>query len=140
MDNSRIEPFGLVLGAKTLVSTIHSCHYFIPTDDVLMLPNLVIYRNWEAELSDFVKRNLQVETTFIDIGSNFGYFAVLAKQCRGAAEFSNIIAFEPNPKMFDLLQENMQLLHLQKVGQETQARTNNHYLVPKNMIHTRLKS
>lgn len=109
MDNNRLEPFGLVLGSKTLVSTIHSCHYFIPTDDVLMLPNLVIYRNWEAELSDFVKRNLQVETTFIDIGSNFGYFAVLAKQCRGAAEFSNVIAFEPNPKMFDLLQENMRI-------------------------------
>jgi hypothetical protein len=48
-----VGPFGLATGDnRLLVQTIHGVKYFVPSDDLLITPNLVIYRNWESNVSN----------------------------------------------------------------------------------------
>lgn len=105
---SLIGPFGLNLGSHTLVHTIHETHYLVPSSDVLMLPNLVIYRNWEAHLSNLLYKILRGSSTFIDIGANFGYFTCLAKRIIGSGG-GRVYAIEPNPELAQLIQTNVSI-------------------------------
>ncbi len=51
-------------------------------------------------------RDLDHESQFIDIGSNQGLFALVAA---GQPLYKRIIAFEPNPELFAILIQNIQL-------------------------------
>jgi FkbM family methyltransferase len=60
-------------------------------------------RGWvyESETTRFISRWLRPGDTFIDIGANVGFFAVLAASIVGPS--GRVHAFEPNPVAHDLL-------------------------------------
>src|ERR1700759_5244650 len=99
-----IGPFGLSFpNEEILVQTLHGTKYFIDANDLVMTPQLVVYRQWESDLSAFFIRSLTPDTSFVDIGANFGYFTCLAGSRIGTTGRGRVIAVEPNPHMYRLL-------------------------------------
>ena len=92
-----------------LVQTIHGVKYFIDPNDFIMGPQMLVYRQWEADLSKFVLASVDKDSIFVDIGANFGYFTCLAGSKIGQAGSGQVISVEPNPKMYDLLLRNIQI-------------------------------
>lgn len=57
----------------------------------------------EQSMIDLMIPNFGDDTVFMDIGANIGVFSVIAaKRCR------QVYAFEANPKIFDILKENVE--------------------------------
>ncbi len=74
----------------------------------IILPDTVAvalerYGLHEADLTEYLLLNLKKNDVFIDVGAHYGYFSLLARALiRGGA----IYAFEPTPKVFELLKQN----------------------------------
>jgi len=66
----------------------------------------------EAEL-EFIRRYLKKGDIFVDIGANIGFFSMNAAMCIGDA--GKVISFEPTPKTFIRLQENVKLNNLRNL-------------------------
>jgi FkbM family methyltransferase len=69
--------------------------------------SVIRYGFWEENTSKLVYQTLHPGMTFVDVGANFGYYTLLA-----ATKLDNkgrIIAFEPDPKNFEILQKNVKL-------------------------------
>lgn len=64
------------------------------------------YGEYEKSLGTVLKKLLQPDSTFIDIGANIGYFSLLAAK---TAPKSKIAAFEPVSYLFDALENNISL-------------------------------
>jgi FkbM family methyltransferase len=62
---------------------------------------------WEPELSAFIAARLAPGDCFLDVGANIGYFSVLA--ARRVGETGSVIAVEPSPTVFPLLEESARL-------------------------------
>ncbi len=105
-----VGPFGVPFpDGSMLVHTVFGVKYFIdPTDDV-MAPQMVVYRQWESDLSRFMCNSIDRNTVFVDIGANFGYFSCLVASRIGRGGSGRVIAVEPNPKMLALLNRNIQV-------------------------------
>src|SRR5262249_19778414 len=99
-----VGPFGLPWPDDTvLVQRLHAVKYFIDGNDLVMAPHLVIYRQWESDLTDFFLQLVTPQTIFVDVGANFGYFACLLASRIGCVSSGRVIAIEANPKMVELL-------------------------------------
>lgn len=105
-----VGPFGTQFpDGSMLVQTIHGLKYFIDPNDEIMAPQLVVYRQWEADLSAYIANSMKPESIFLDIGANFGYFTCLAASRIGTQGCGSVIAIEPNPQMQILLQKNLKV-------------------------------
>ena len=70
---SLVGPFGLTLpDGSLLVQSLYGNKYLIDPLDLIISPNLVIYRQWEPDLSALVLGEVKPDTVFIDVGANFG--------------------------------------------------------------------
>jgi FkbM family methyltransferase len=73
------------------------------------LTRAVIRRGiWERELTEVFVKFVRPGALIIDAGANFGHFALVASHLAGRDAL--ILAFEPDPNTFELLQENVALL------------------------------
>jgi FkbM family methyltransferase len=100
-------PFGVQLNnEEILVQTIYGNKYIIDSSDLIMAPQLITYRQWESDLSSLLFNSVNKDTKFIDIGANFGYFTCLAASKIGPTGSGKVYSFEPNPKLFKLLEKN----------------------------------
>jgi FkbM family methyltransferase len=107
---SLVGPFGALFPDGTmLVQTIHGLKYFIDPSDEIMAPQLVVYRQWEPDLSSFILNSVTSDTVFVDIGANFGYFTCLAASKIGTQGAGKVISIEPNPAMQRLLRKNTRI-------------------------------
>lgn len=105
-----VGPFGVPFpNDEILVQSLHNTKYFIDANDLIMTPQLVVYRQWESDLSAFFIRSVSPDTVFVDVGANFGYFTCLAGSRIGTSGSGRVIAIEPNPRMFDLLTRNIRI-------------------------------
>lgn len=89
-----------------LTQTIHGLKYFLDPDDLITTPQMVIYRQWEADISQMFRSLCRPDSVVVDIGANFGYFSVLAANLIGTGGGGQVIAFEPNPSLCTLLRRN----------------------------------
>lgn len=64
---------------------------------------------WEPYETALVLAALQPGNVFVDVGANIGYYPVIAAGRVGSA--GAVLAFEPDPDNFRLLQQNLQLNH-----------------------------
>lgn len=78
---------------------------WLHADDVLMTPVLVQHGFWEPELGALMERYLKPGQTFVDIGANIGYFAVLAGRLVGPDGW--IVAVEPDSDNLVTLTANL---------------------------------
>jgi FkbM family methyltransferase len=103
-----VGPFAVPIGQDhLLVQTIHQVKYIIPARDMVMTPQLVVYRQWEAALSALLPRLCPPGSVFVDVGANFGYFTCLLAAKLGRTPGSRVIAIEPNPGLVQLLRTNI---------------------------------
>lgn len=89
-----------------LTQTIHGIKYFIDPHDLIIAPQMVVYRQWEADISHLFRSLCRPDSVVVDVGANFGYFSVLAANLIGTGGGGQVIAVEPNPKLCDLLRRN----------------------------------
>lgn len=89
-----------------LTQTIHGLKYFVDPNDLIIAPQMVVYRQWEADISQLFRSLCRPESVVVDIGANFGYFSVLAANLIGSRGSGQVIAFEPNPALCQLLRRN----------------------------------
>jgi FkbM family methyltransferase len=92
-----------------LTQTIHGLKYFVDPDDLVIAPQMIVYRQWEADLSDLFRRLCKPDTILVDVGANFGYFTVLGANLIGNSGSGQVIAYEPNPKLAALVRRNMEI-------------------------------
>ncbi len=103
-------PFGVPVGNdRVLVQTRFGIKYFVEATDLVMTPQLIIYREWEGDLSRLLLSSVKSDTVFVDVGANFGYFTCLVGSAIGAGKPGRVLAFEPNPAMFALLTDNIEV-------------------------------
>jgi len=107
---SLVGPFATSFPDGTmLVQTLYGTKYFIDPSDEVMAPQLVVYRQWEADLSQFMINSVTPDTVFMDVGANFGYFTCLVASRIGCSGRGAVIAVEPNPRMVTLLERNIRI-------------------------------
>jgi FkbM family methyltransferase len=102
-----VGPFGVRLADdQLLVQTLYGTKYLVDPHDLIMTPQMVVYRQWEADLSRFFMRRVRPDLQFVDIGANFGYFTCLVGAGIGGSGSGKVWAIEPNPKLLKLLRAN----------------------------------
>lgn len=107
---SLVGPFGVAFpDGNLLTQTIHGLKYFVDPDDLIITPQMIVYRQWEADLSQLFYQLCNADTVFVDVGANFGYFTVLAANIIGQSGEGRVFAFEPNPKLATLLRRNIEI-------------------------------
>ncbi len=105
-----VGPFGVVYPDGTvLVQTIYGTKYFIKSSDTVMAPQLIIYRQWEADLSKFFLSVTTRDTVFVDVGANIGYFTCLVASRIGRAGTGKVVAIEANPRVYSILKRNISI-------------------------------
>jgi FkbM family methyltransferase len=77
--------------------------------DIQLTPQLIERRVWEPALTAFYSQNIALGMKYLEIGSNIGYFTVLASFLVGHT--GRVHAFEPDPTAFSLLRINCRLNH-----------------------------
>lgn len=103
-----VGPFGVALPGDTLlIQTIWGIKLVVDALDQVMTPNLVVYRQWEAELSSLMAGYATPDTVFVDVGANVGYFTCLVASRIGSSGSGRAIAVEPNPHCVSLLRRNL---------------------------------
>ena len=60
---------------------------------------------WEPRTTQFIKDHLKEGQTFVDVGSQAGYFTLLASKIVG--DSGKVISFEPSESNFEVLKENI---------------------------------
>lgn len=102
-----VGPFAVPMpDGHMLVQTLHGIKYLIDPRDLIMAPQLIVYRQWEPDLTSYFCSQLHSNTVFVDVGANFGYFTCLAGAKIGNSGAGKVIAIEPNPALFKLLKAN----------------------------------
>ena len=105
---SLVGPMGVPMpGGEMLVQTLFGIKYLIDPNDLVMAPNLIVYRQWEPDISTYFWQNFTADTVFVDIGANFGYFTCLGAARIGTAGKGQVFAVEPNPSCLKLLERNL---------------------------------
>jgi FkbM family methyltransferase len=65
------------------------------------------YGSWEPELIELVSKTVKSGFTVVDVGAHIGYYSLLFSRLVGPQ--GHVIAFEPVPKNFEFLSENLKL-------------------------------
>jgi FkbM family methyltransferase len=68
---------------------------------------------YEPQESAFVRSVLKPGMSFVDMGSNWGFFALMAAYLTGPA--GRVVALEPDPRVFRKLKSNVERNRLQQV-------------------------
>jgi len=107
---SLVGPFAVTFpNGSMLTQTLHGVKFFIDPEDMVIAPQMVVYRQWEADLSNLFIQLCNPDTVIVDVGANFGYFTILAASRIGLGGSGKVYSFEPNPKMAKLVRLNMEV-------------------------------
>jgi FkbM family methyltransferase len=105
---SLVGPFGVPYPDGTvLVQTLYGTKYFLEIADMVMAPQMIVYRQWEMDLSNFFLAITNPDSVFIDVGANIGYFTCLVGTKIGRSGTGKVFAVEANPKVYDILTRNI---------------------------------
>jgi FkbM family methyltransferase len=77
---------------------------FVRPNDSLISAEIARDRRYESHVSTVLESLLQSGDTFIDVGANIGYFALMAASIVGPR--GRVIAFEPNADNYEMLRES----------------------------------
>ncbi|HVK18491.1 MAG TPA: FkbM family methyltransferase [Fimbriiglobus sp.] len=80
--------------------------YELDPDDRMITTAILQGGCWEPAETALIRDTLKPGDTFIDVGANFGFYTVLAARLVGPT--GRVIAFEPDPRSFELLRRNVE--------------------------------
>jgi FkbM family methyltransferase len=93
------------LGDRVLVGCRHlNLSYLMRADDLLLLPQFLADGDYERATTEYLKRTVPVDGVAVDVGANFGYYTCLLARL---AWQGKVLAFEPDPEVFELLRDNI---------------------------------
>jgi FkbM family methyltransferase len=93
------------VGDNTLICyTRYGFYIYLEARDVSLTPHILRSGVWEEPICRFIRGNLGQGGTFVDIGANNGFHALLA--ARHAGPSATVIAFEPQARMCQLLERS----------------------------------
>jgi FkbM family methyltransferase len=72
-----------------------------------------VYDSWEPEVTQAIDKTVRKGMTVVDIGAQSGFYTLLLSKRVGPA--GKVIAFEPLPANFRMLEENMRLNNVENV-------------------------
>ena len=90
---------------KTSVNSVPFFFYFDYLSDVKLA-----FGNYNLREIDFIKKNMNDGSVFVDIGSNIGFYTMNIAYIFPKINFFKIISIEPNPIMIERQIENIELL------------------------------
>jgi FkbM family methyltransferase len=97
---------GVYFGKGVLMTKIWSGHMFmVDTDDMIVGPHLVNIGMNEPHNTRILVSLIKPGDVFVDVGANVGYFSVLGAW--RAYPGGQVWSFEPNPKVFPILSDNL---------------------------------
>lgn len=82
-------------------------HLLIPSSDLSIAPELAIHGGFDEDFAAFLATYLREGMTCVDVGANYGVFAIQMATLVGETGF--VHAFEPNPIVADYLTRNLRL-------------------------------
>ncbi len=102
-------------------TVITSDHFRLRIDlrDRVIAGNLFLCRTWEPELVALFRLLDLSGGVCIDVGANLGWDTLVLSECVGPA--GRVFAFEPNPRDYRLLLENLRLNNITNVVAERSA-------------------
>lgn len=100
-----VAPFFLYADHNFVTTTIFGVEVAGNTKDFIQR-HLFYFGVWEPNLTEFLRKRLCVGDTFVDVGANIGYFALLASRLVGTE--GKVIAIEASPSIFARLLDNLQ--------------------------------
>jgi len=102
-----------------LTTTRWGAKIYVDSRDTSLAPHIMIEGLWEPWVSDAMAKVLTENkgATFIDVGANVGWYTLLACS-RGAGR---VFAFEPNPRMCELLKKTIAVNGLRDQVRLTEA-------------------
>lgn len=81
--------------------------FFVDAADFAMTPHLLLDGYWEYWVTEFLCRNLGRGETAIDVGTGYGYYAIIMADLVGPQ--GRILALEPNPWLNALAARNLSI-------------------------------
>lgn len=93
--------------SKALTETIFGHSFTVNTDDVSLAPHLLTKGYWEIWITNFFLNTLSEGMTVLEIGSNIGYYTVLAASEVGSS--GTVYSFEADVNNYQILHRNVEL-------------------------------
>jgi FkbM family methyltransferase len=107
------------LGSPLVRCEVEGVQLWVDARDQALGHHLLNGFPYEQQELDLVRRCLQPGRCFLDVGANIGYFTVLAAKHLGPS--GRVVAFEPEPRNFEILKKNVDLNGLENVRIENYA-------------------
>jgi FkbM family methyltransferase len=100
--------FGTYIGNnKMLVKTVYGGMLTISSEDLSLMPSLVVNGAIEGSLTHYFYKHVKKGETVIDVGTNIGYFTIMAGLLVGKE--GRVIGFEANPNVYELTKDNLSI-------------------------------
>jgi FkbM family methyltransferase len=115
-----LNPYGKVGTVK--VESLPTMKLFLNPEGKVVTYRIMETGIWEPTETHYTKQLVRKGDTYVDIGANVGYYTVLASHLVG--EEGRVIAFEPDPVSFRILEKNVLLNGLTNVTLEQKAVSN----------------
>lgn len=96
-----------------IVRTRHGVHMRVSTTKDFITRSIYSTGSWEPCVSAFIASRLRPGDGFIDVGSNVGYYALLASRFVGRQ--GAVVAIEPMPDIHKELLANLALNHVENI-------------------------
>jgi FkbM family methyltransferase len=80
---------------------------FVNTVDRRLTPHMMLNGYWEMWITQVLLRYVKPGMHVVDIGANLGYYSLLLADCVGPQ--GHLWAIEPNPEVFDLMRQSMEI-------------------------------
>jgi FkbM family methyltransferase len=91
----------------TVLIEVNGCRMFVDDRDIGIGVPLIKSGQFDPFETQFIKSLLRPGMTVLDVGSNIGYFTLIA--ARGVGAGGRVYAFEPQPHNFRLLKKNIEI-------------------------------
>jgi FkbM family methyltransferase len=96
-----------------LTKTTDSRKLFLPTDDISIVPHLLLGDPWEAWITDLVKKEVQPGQVVVEVGACVGWYTTLFGKLVGAT--GHVHAFEAVDALAGLCQRSIEINGLAEV-------------------------
>lgn len=106
--------FYLQMGGSPIFNVFTKDKINIKIDSRSFYWALACSKNYEDDIIKLIKKKINIDQVFIDVGANIGYLSlVIAKFIKNNNGNRKVISFEPHPKNFNFLLDNIKLNNLE---------------------------
>lgn len=109
---SYIRIFSRYYNKEQLVTTKQGFDMYCRGDKGSVEMDLIMGRNYESEISQFIIDHIDRSEYFLDIGANIGFYSLLIAKLKPSM---SIVSFEPIKETYDRLVRNIEVNHFGQI-------------------------